>query len=135
MRRRITEDDDFKSYWAARKSLIKAKNKGLRLPWCKTRVYWPLEQYSGFLRSDESPYALRYKMKRRMLRRHNERCIQDCIATTVKHDAKINMWGCFCAYGIGYIALVDGILKTNQYLEIFENEMLPSAENLFSGGQ
>lgn len=132
--RRVTEKGDFKSYWASKKPLITEINKAKRLAWCQARINWSVEQWSTFLWTDESPYVLRYKAKRRVWRRHNERYNDACVVRTVKHDIKINVWGCFSAHGVGSIALVDGILDQYQYMDILENEMLPSAQNLFADG-
>ena len=50
---------------------------------------------------------------------------------TVKHDAKINVWGCFAAHGVGNIYLVEGRLNKHQFKDILINQMLPSAQRLF----
>lgn len=133
--RRIRETGDFNSYWAVRKPYIRDANIKKRLAWCKARVSWTVEQWEQFLWTDESPYVLRFRAKRRVWRRHNERYAQNCLQGSVKHDIKINVWGCFSAHGVGSLCLVDGILDQHQYMDILLEEMLPSAENLFGEGR
>jgi len=41
------------------------------------------------------------------------------------------VWGCFAAHGVGSLYLVEGILKKEQYLNIMEDHMIPSADLLF----
>lgn len=132
--RRIRESGEFKSYWAARKPFLRPVNKTKRLAWCKARVNWSAEQWLSVLWSDESPYTLRFKAKRRVWRRHNERYDKKCIVHTVKHDMKINVWGCFAGHGVGSITRVMGNMDQHQYMSILEHEMLPSARNLFGSG-
>jgi transposase len=134
IRRRIHESGEFQSYWAARKPLLTPINKAKRLAWCKARVNWTVDQWSNIIWSDESPYVLRYNAKRRVWRRHNERYSDQCVMRTVKHDVKIMVWGCFCAHGVGSLTLVDGIMDQYQYMDILENDLLPSVANLFEGG-
>jgi DNA-binding Lrp family transcriptional regulator len=135
VRRRITESGELKSYWAARKPFLRSINKRKRLAWCLARRHWTKEQWEQFLWTDESPFVLRFKAKRRVWRRHNERYKMECVSNTLKHDVNINVWACFSAHGVGSIRLVEGILDQYLYMEILENEMLPSAENLFGNGE
>jgi len=62
----------------------------------------------------------------------NERYKPWCSAGTVKHDKKINVWGCFSANGVGDLYLVEGILKKEQYQTILETHAIPNALRLFS---
>jgi hypothetical protein len=50
---------------------------------------------------------------------------------TVKHDAKLMVWGCFAAHGVGRLYRVQGILEKYQFLRILMDELLPSVETLF----
>ena len=50
---------------------------------------------------------------------------------TVKHDKKINAWGCFAGRKVGRLYLVEGILEPFQSHDIFEHKMLPSADDIF----
>ncbi len=52
---------------------------------------------------------------------------------TVKHDRKINVWGCFAWSGVGHLCHVKGIIKATHYKQILIHHMNPSAKDLFSG--
>jgi hypothetical protein len=131
IKRRLTEGGEFKSYWSARKLLLTAMHKSERLAWCQARVHWSVEKWSTFLWTDDTPYVIRYQAKRPMSRRHNERYIEATKTRTFEHDIKISVWGCFSAHGVGSIVLVDGVMDQSQYVDLLQNEMLPSAQNLF----
>ena len=132
VRRRITESGEFKSYWKSKKPFISDKNRRLRKEWCRAHQHWTVEQWRRVLWSDESPYVLRFNRKTRVWRRHDERFKRWATSATVKHDVKINVWGCFAAHGVGNLYLVDGILNKGQYKDILINQMMPSAEALFN---
>jgi transposase len=131
VRRRIAASGDFKSYWATKKNYVNEINRKKRLAWCNAKLGWTIEQWRSVLWSDESPYVLVFNKKMRVWRRHNERYNTQCTVATVKHDKKINVWGCFSARGQGDLHRVDGILEQIQYREILEDHMLPSADDIF----
>ncbi len=54
-----------------------------------------------------------------------------CVAGSVKHDGKINVWGAFAAHGVGVLHIIEGIMMKEQYHEILGDVMLPSADILF----
>jgi hypothetical protein len=64
-----------------------------------------------FLWSDESPFTLRFKTKKRVWRLHKFRYEVENITASVKHDLKINVWGAFSANGVGVLRVVHGIKK------------------------
>ena len=50
---------------------------------------------------------------------------------TVKHDEKLMVWGCFAANGVGDLHMVKGIMLKEQYHQILQKHMRPSAHRLF----
>lgn len=131
IRRRIVETGEFKSYWATRKPFISAKNRQLRLEWCKERQHWTVDQWRKVLWSDESPFVLRFAKRFRVWRMFNERYNPQCCRATVKHDKKIMVWGCFAAHGVGKLHRVHGILDGKGYHSILQWQMKTSMEQLF----
>jgi hypothetical protein len=123
-----------KSYWAKKKPFISDKNKKKRLHWAKSHREWSLNDWRRVIWSDESPFMLRYQGKKRVLRCHNERYESMFMQGTVKHDKKINVWGCFAYHGVGHLHLVDGIMDQKQYKQILIHHYQPSAEMLFPEG-
>lgn len=66
-----------------------------------------------------------------MWRMHNYRYAKNCLVGTVKHDKKINVWGCFSASGVGSLRGIEGIMNQEIYLDIVEEPMLHSDHLLF----
>jgi hypothetical protein len=85
--------------------------------------------------SDESPFVLSFKAKKRVFGGSTTKgTLQTVMMGTVKHDKKINVWGCFCATGVGQLCLIKGIMDQEAYLNILEEPMLQSAD-LHLGGE
>jgi hypothetical protein len=131
--RRLKQSGEFDSYWAARKPFITPENQTKRLNWARIHVTWTVEQWRRVMWSDESPFVLRYNRKKRVWRRAGERYEKECITASIKHDKKINVWGGFSATGTAGFKRVFGIMKKEQYLDILEDAMQPSADILFGG--
>ena len=49
---------------------------------------------------------------------------------TVKHDKKINVWGCFCYNGVRKLHWICGIMDADKYHYILQHRMIRSAEIL-----
>ena len=84
--------------------------------------------------SDEWPFVLRFHKNLRKWRRRNERYNPECTKASVKHNNKIMVWGYFSARGVGRLARVEGIMEQVQYREILEEQIVPSAKDLFREG-
>jgi DDE superfamily endonuclease/Transposase len=134
IRNRTRESGEFKSYWSTKKPFINETNRQKRVAWCREHENVPVEQWRTMLFSDESPFVLRFNKKLRVWRRHNERYNPECTVASVKHDKKIMVWGCFAAKGVGRLFKVEGIMEQVQYRKILDEQMLPSAEELFPEG-
>ena len=131
IRRRVTETGEFKSYWAARKPFISEKNRKKRVEWASARLNWTIEQWRKVVWSDESPFVLRHGKRFRVWRLHNERYNPMCTKATVKHDKKINVWGCFSAHGVGRLYRIIGIMDQSVYHYVLQWQMKPSINILF----
>lgn len=121
----------YHSYWAARKPYISPRNRVRRLAWANQHQNWTVRQWKKVLWSDESPFVLQYRGRKRVWRLHNERYRVRCMQATIKYDKKINVWGCFAYGGVGHLYRVKGILVKEKYLRILKLHMRPSARNLF----
>lgn len=69
--------------------------------------------------------------KRTIWRKNNERLSIKALNPSFKHDKKINIWGCFSGFGVGKLYKIVGNLDRYQYVQILQNELIPSAELLF----
>jgi len=131
---RIKETGELKSYWAAKKPFISEANRVNRLEWAHEHLNWTAEQWNSVLWSDESPFVLRNQGRKRVWRMHNERYDFRTTQGTVKHSAKIQVWGCFSSTGVGRLVHIEGILNKNSYQNILETDMLQSKALLFGNG-
>lgn len=56
------------------------------------------------------------------------------IYRTVKHPPKVSVWGCLSNKGFGKLVIVNGILESQQMVEIYKRGLLPSAEKFYGAG-
>jgi len=131
IRSRIKESGELGSYVAARKPFLIEDQVKRRLEWCRVHVRWSIEDWKRVLFSDESPFVLRYAWGRRVWRRVGERYKPEDLMRTIKHDKKINVWGCFSYYGVGNLCRIHGLMDGRTYTMILDNEMIPSAQRLY----
>jgi hypothetical protein len=53
------------------------------------------------------------------------------VKATVKHDKRINVWGCFAAAGVGDLHRITGIMDQRVYHSILQRHLKPSIDRLF----
>ena len=131
VRRRLAESGEFENGWAETTPFISDKNRKYRLTWCYEHRDWTIEQWRKVLWSDESPFELRCRRRFRVWRRKTEKYHPKNCKGTVKHDKKIQVWGCFAAHGVGNLFRVEGILDQHGYHSILQWQMKPSVNRLF----
>ena len=107
------------------------QNRKKRLIWARAHKNWSLSDWKQVLWSDESPFVLRFKNTTRVWRLPNERFKSFALTGTVKHDKKINVWGCFSYSGVGHIHWVQGLMDQAKYKQILIHHMRPSSKKLF----
>lgn len=122
----------FRSSIARRKPLISAANRKKRLEWCKQHKGLTVDTWKLVMWTDESMFTLFPKGSvQRVLRRPSEVYSPECLNITAHHGGgKIMVWGCFTAAGVGRLCQVSGLLDSHGYVELLEEEMLPSMELL-----
>jgi hypothetical protein len=103
--------------------------------WCKEHLIWTDADWQSVLWSDESPIHVRDRSTRRFWKLKEESFHISHYTGTIKHDDKINVWGCFSYDGVGTLYLVDGNLDWKQYCKILKEAMIPSAGDLFPEGE
>lgn len=129
--RRILETGEFQSAFTKRSPFVSPSNRVIRVQWARDHLNWTREQWRTVLFSDESPFVLRFNRRTRFYKRVGAPPRPENFTGTVKHDRKVNIWGCFAGHGVGRLYKVDGILEKYQFLRILMHELLPSAETLF----
>lgn len=129
--RRISQLSELKSYWKSLKPFVNAKQRKRRVDWCKAHRHWTVEQWRRVIWSDESPFTLSYNRRTRVWRCAHEKWKPFALRGTLKHDQKINVWGCFAAHGVGNICRIEGIMVKEMYRDILMHELSPSVLKLF----
>jgi transposase len=129
--RRIAELSELKSYWKLLKPFINEAQAKRRVRWCKEHLHWTIDQWRKVIWSDESPFTLSYNRRTRVWRSADEKFKPHAIRGTLKHDTKINVWGCFSAHGVGKICRIEGIMYKEDYLDILQEYLEPSVYTLF----
>lgn len=131
IRRRLREVG-FKGGWSNKKPFISEANRRKRLNWCHEHKNWTVEQWGRVLWSDESPYTVRGSTRFRVWRLPNDRYQPKVTKATLKHSAKIMVWGAFCASGVGHFHRIHGKMDQQVYRQILISHMVPSARKLFA---
>uniref|UniRef100_A0A3B4V995 Transposase Tc1-like domain-containing protein n=1 Tax=Seriola dumerili TaxID=41447 RepID=A0A3B4V995_SERDU len=105
---------------AAKKPLLKEKNRVKRLKFEKEHKKWTKEDWYKVLRTDESKFE-QFGNKRRVYvrRRDGERYKNECLLSTVKHGGgSIMVWGAISASGTVVLLGLDLFSKRTMTLNI-----------------
>lgn len=68
----------------------------------------------------------------RVLRTKSEAFHNDCLVKKVKHPASLMVWGCMSSAGVGRLYFVEGIVNAKKYIDILQNQLLPSLNEMQS---
>ena len=131
--RRIHENGDLLSAKTQNKPLISRVAIKYRKSWAKENKNQPSEYWESVLFSDESPFELHDTSKHHVWKIRGEEIHSSHYNATVKHDIKLNVWGCFSTHGVGKIVRITGNMDAQQYVKILKGNLLQSAGKLFNG--
>ena len=134
IRRRIKESGEFDFYRTIKKPYVNAKNRRRRVLFAKEHVDKPISWWRKVIWTDESPFVLRHNRRSFVIRKKSEKHKPFAMTGTVKHDKKINVWGCFTFHGVGDFHRILGIMDQQVYRQILIHHMRPSARRLFPDG-
>mmetsp|Transcript_6823 Transcript_6823/g.6127 ORF Transcript_6823/g.6127 Transcript_6823/m.6127 type:complete len:310 (+) Transcript_6823:140-1069(+) len=134
--RRLEESGEVKLRYSKKKIFVSPVNRKKRLKWCKDHLSlnWTTEEWRKVIWSDESPFSLRFKGKKRAFVLTEDQHYPNQFSGTVKHDKKVNVWGCFSYNGVGNLYNIEGIMVKQDYKNILQRQMIPSAQKLFPSG-
>ena len=69
-----------------------------------------------------------------MRRKPGELLSEQCVVPTVKHGGgSVMVWGCFAGDKVGDLKKIEGILRKEGFLDILQNNAIPSAHRLCLG--
>lgn len=113
---------------AARKPLLRPKNKKIRLEWAREHQNWSSEDWCQVLWSDESKFEVFGSRRRVFVRRSTgERFSDQCIIPTMKHGGgSVMIWGCFGGQSLGDLIKIEGKLFKEGYKNILQSNAIPS---------
>lgn len=123
---------DLESHVAVTKPLLTDNHKQKRLAWCKDRQSWGYEKWASAIFSDESNFTLiNRKTTPRVWRFKDEKYDDRFIKkVTQSGGGSVGVWGCISQKGTGCCATYPGRLNAERYLELLENNLVPSLELL-----
>lgn len=124
VRRRLNEEG-LKNCVARRKPHISKVNKKKRLDFAKKYINKPLSFWKRVIWSDESKFELLNKKKRtHVWRKPNEALKKQYVLPTVKHGGgSIMIWACFSWYNVGNLVPIHGIMNSDKYINILNENL------------
>lgn len=140
-KRKLAEKDINISMFTIRKRLLENKIRYrstlakplLSKKHCEKRLHWAQEQlgrdWTDVVFTDESSFWI-YPTIRRAWSKNNNRFI----VRTVKHPAKLHVWGCFNSRGFGRLILFTGILNAQRMVNLYKTGLLKSTDKWFGAG-
>ncbi|GFU98003.1 transposable element Tc1 transposase [Trichonephila clavipes] len=133
--RRVLRKAGYNGRVARKKPLIDKRNRVKRLKFAKEHILKPQQFWNEVIFSDESKFNIFGSDGRRMVwRKPNTSHHPKHTIPTVKHGGgSVMVWGCMATSGVGKLVLIDGIMHKMAYLNILQNNLKESADNLGLG--
>lgn len=134
VRNRLLEKG-LKSVTATRKFYLNKDLANKRIEFCEKVKDWSLDYWKKVLWSDESSFKVFNRKSKMILRRQpGEKYDIRAVKTIVQGGGgSVMVWGCFGGAGLGKLVAVDGVINSDKYIEVMEEAMLPSREQLYAG--
>ncbi len=103
-----------------------------RLTWAKEKKNWTVAQWSKVLFSDESKFCISFgNQGPGVWRKGGEAHSTSCLKSSVKFPQSVMIWGAMSSTGVGPLCFLKTNITAPVYQDIFEDFMLPSADQLF----
>ncbi|GFU29760.1 transposable element Tc1 transposase [Trichonephila clavipes] len=133
--RRVLRKAGYNVRVARKKLLIGKSNRVKRLKFAKEHILKPQQFWNEVIFSDERKFNIFGSDGRRMVwRKPNTSYHPKHTIPTVKHGGgSVMVWGCMAASGVGKLKFIDGIMHKMAYLNILQNNLKESADNLGLG--
>ena len=125
IRRRLSNEMGLKSFKAASKPKLSAKNRRDRIAFCERHRHWSPEDWHSVMFSDETTINQFCNFQKRVRRLPGERYNEKYTTGSVKFSAKIMIWGSIAATGRGslWIAPPKSTIKVANYLSILQDKL------------
>ena len=123
-----------KAYRPVKKQLLTKTMKIKRYKWGQKYKNWTKKDWRYEIFSDETHMFVQGKRSQHVQRSQNEKIRNVHIDQHVKHPQKKMFWGCFSFYGIGSLHPVEGMMRSQQYIEVVQRRVIPEMNRLFPDG-
>lgn len=114
-----------------KKQLLTQAMKKKRYDWAKKHKHWTAEDWRKVIFSDESHFLVQGQRFQHVRRSHGEPVKPEHIQQSVKHPEKKMFWGCFSYHGVGPLQPVDGMMRSDQYIDILSRRLVPEMRKTF----
>ncbi len=102
------------------------------LTWAKEKKNWTVAQWSKVLFSDKSKFCISFgNQGPRVWRKGGEAHSTSCLKSSVKFPQSVMICGAMSSAGDGQLCFLKTNVTAPIYQDIWENFMLPSADQLF----
>ena len=130
--RRILRRADFHGRTARNKPFISPKNLKSRLQFARDHVNKDQSFWDKVIFADESKFNLfGSDGKSYIWRKPNTELHPQNLRGTVKHGGgHVMVWGCMSSSGVGNLVFINDTMDKTVYLNLFQNNLLQSAEKL-----
>ncbi len=117
-----------------KEAYVNMVQKRHRVLWAKAHLKRTVSKWKSVLWSDESKFDILVgNHGRRVLRAKEEGDLPACYQHSVQKPASLMVWGCISAYGMGCLHVLEGTMNAERYINVLEQNMLPSRWRLFQG--
>ena len=117
-----------------KKHLLTGEMRKKRLLWARSHQDWTVEHWKTVLFSDESYFQVQGQRVQYVRRANNEATTSHHLQQTVKHPVQKMFWGCFTHEGLGPLVPVEGMMKSDQYIQILQRRVVPELQKRFPDG-
>lgn len=128
--RNVLKKNSYKAVTKKKKPLLSAVHRKKRLDFAFKYREWTVEDWARVVWSDETKInRIGSDGKQWMWKKAGEGLIEREVQSTVKHGGgNIMVWGCMGWDGVGRLAEVEGRMNADQYVDILEENLLPSLD-------
>lgn len=117
-----------------KKQLLTKPMKSKRYKWALQHKNWTKEDWRKVIFSDETHFFVQGQRSQHVRISPGETLNDSHINQTVKHPQKKMFWGCFGYDGVGPLHPVDGMMQSQQYVDVLQRRLLPELQKRFSDG-
>ena len=109
---------------AKKKPILSLQHKRRRLQWAEEHLNWTPEDWQRVIFSDEVPLQVIQQRSRRYVRSRGG-VARQYRPTIQAGGGQIMIWGAFWHGGVLPLQRIQGNLKTDQYLQLLQRDLLP----------